>query len=128
MSEQPLIYDLTISDLREMSWWPNGQEARIHAGQPGHQYEIVLNIGDYDLEPGGIPDLVEEAIAAVLPDSWKVANRTTRLELHPAGHFAGGFMVSDVQLVEQALPQLGFVLGSVEVNEDNVGYRPLFGF
>lgn len=110
MLRDPFPDDPSIAaeEWLDMPWWPLGREARIHAGAVGHDREIVVNIDDYDHPfTSPIPDLFVEVFAAQLPDSWKVESRSTRIEIHPSGHFAGGFNADDVAAVARALNELG---------------------
>jgi hypothetical protein len=89
-----------------MSWWPLGREATVMPGPVGHEQEIVVNIDGYDWDHH-IPSFVVEVFAAQLPESWKVESRSTRIEVHPSGRFAGGYHEDDVHAVIRALLELG---------------------
>lgn len=109
----PLFLGAEMDTWRLFTWWPTGK-ATIHAGQPGHEREIVVNFDAYrgynvpQGEPDEmIPDVVTEIFTALLPETWKVQSRGTRLEVHPSGHFAGGFDKLDVGDVETALRIMG---------------------
>lgn len=100
---------LSLSEWREMPWWPNGMEARLNAGYAGHDREIVLVLDGYDYREM-IPEVVADVIQELLPEGWMVENRGTRLEAHPSGHFAGGYSETDLPLARQALRSAGFSL------------------
>jgi hypothetical protein len=120
MSDEVIIGEVPLSEWRQMPWWPNDEEARIHAGQAGHDREIVLNVGNLGTYTWNdpIPDIIVMAVKASLPDSWQVDDRGTRIEIHPTGRFAGGFTLADVELVKSILPSLGFVLSDVIVSNN----------
>lgn len=86
-------------------WWPVGRAHRIHVGAAGHDRELVLNIDGYDWDEP-IPTLVVDALRVLLPDDWKVDSRGSRIECHPSGHFAGGFVGPDVDLLDAAASAL----------------------
>jgi hypothetical protein len=107
---------MTLAEWREMPWWPNGRGASIMAGFAGHDREIVVNIDGWDspLEEGRhIPQHFCEIFKAELPPAWKVENRSTRIEVHPSGMFAGGYEPEDVETTRAALERVGLVVGEV---------------
>ena len=93
-----IISDELLTEFMSMDWWPNGVEAFISAGFAGHDREIVVNIEGYD-NPFElrrmVPEQVAEAVAWLLP-TWYVQNRSTRIECHPSGGFAGGYKPEDL--------------------------------
>ena len=100
-----------LAQFMEAEWWPYGREATIMAGYAGHDREIVVNIEGYPFSANRyIPDQVVEGLALHLP-GWKVENRSTRIECHPTGHFAGGYKPEDITTLQEALPKLGLVVG-----------------
>ena len=89
--------------------------ATIFAGQGGHEHELVVNLEGYghhgsrgDLT--AIPEAVEGAIADGLPESWKIDNRGSRLEIHPSGRRYAGWDDLDVAAVEACLQALGYTV------------------
>jgi hypothetical protein len=99
-------YEIAIEEWRAMSWWPEGREASIYAGLTGHEGEIVVNIDGYDWDkpiPWGVVEVFEE----LLPETWKVESRGTRIEVHPAGHYNGGWDAFDVNAVTDVLREMG---------------------
>ena len=115
MSQEILIGGEPLSFwMTEMSWWPKDVGVVIHGGQAGHDREIVISFGGYYSWENPVNDLVLEAIVKSLPDSWKVESRGTRIEIHPSGHFAGGFSEADVATVVRALPPVGFRIDQAE--------------
>lgn len=103
---------MNVTELKILSWWPLHTEARIHAGQPGHEKEIVVNFSTYH-QDNYINDLVYDAFVDELPESWKIENRSTRIEVHPSGRFFGGYCTDDIHAVKRALTQLGFIIGEI---------------
>lgn len=97
----------SLAEWQEMSWWPRQTEARVNAGYAGHAREIVAILDAYDYKEM-IPEVVAEVLSALLPAGWKVENRGTRLELHPSGHYNGGYTEADVQSAREALSTAGF--------------------
>jgi hypothetical protein len=93
----------------------DGRTALVAAGYAGHDREITVNVDGWD-HPfrRQVPDEFEKAVRALLPPGWKIENRSTRLEVHPSGHFAGGYAPEDVRLTANALRRLGL---EVEVRE-----------
>jgi len=81
--------------------------AIVRPGWAGHDREIVVNIEDHDHD-NPIPREVEDRIRLYLPDEWKIENRGSRLEVHPTGHFAGGFSEHDVFILNAALVHLNY--------------------
>lgn len=78
-------------------------------GPGGHDREIVVGFdGRYNWDHE-IPELVVGAFTSKLPESWKVESRGTRIEVHPFGHFAGGFHADDAETIMRALTEVGFV-------------------
>jgi hypothetical protein len=100
--------DLELSDVRTWPWWPDREEARISAGFTGHENEIVVTIDPWD-DPfeRPVPDLFVDFLASMLPETWKLQNRSTRIEIHPSGHFNGGWHVDDLHAVGSALADMG---------------------
>jgi hypothetical protein len=96
---------------RSLPWWPEGRAARVHAGLVGHDREIVVNIDGYGYgrEEEFIPVDVSEVLKTLLPEGWMSENRGTRIEIHPSGHFAGGYSDGDVEEIKRALGELGLV-------------------
>ena len=100
--------------------------AIVLAGHAGHDREITVTLDEYgygyrydlgrNLE--SIPRHVEDEFVAALPAAWKIENRGTRLEVHPSGHFAGGYERADVEAVLAALVELGYEL------DDRTGEAP----
>jgi hypothetical protein len=43
----------------------------------------------------------------LLPETWKVESRGTRIEVHPAGHYNGGWDAFDVNAVTDVLREMG---------------------
>lgn len=91
--------------------------AMIRPGWTGHDREIVVNLGyrasgSTEVEEYShdfpIPRMVETQIVNSLPDTWKIENRGSRIEIHPSGHFAGGFTEHDVFTVYAALIHLNY--------------------
>lgn len=88
--------------------------AIVLAGHAGHDREITVTLEDYGHGPpldrslGPIPVLVEHEFVKSLPETWKIENRGSRLEVHPSGHFAGGFSAEDTATVLAALAALGY--------------------
>lgn len=102
------FYGEPLSWWREQAWWPEGWDAHVMLGPPGHEREIVVGFdGRYDWDTT-IPRLITEMFAKLLPESWKMDSRGTRFEVHPSGHFAGGFHEDDASIVLNALTELGF--------------------
>jgi hypothetical protein len=106
MTDDTMIEGMTMADWRSMPWWPNDREARIEAGPVGHEHEIVVNIDGY-WGSEYIPDVVGDVLAAILPEPWRLENRSTRIELHPTGRLFGGFAVGDTQIAASALQSMG---------------------
>lgn len=106
----PSFWGEPLRYWRELPWWPEGQAADVQLGPPGHDREIVVSFaGYYTSEEGNhVPDLVVEMFTQLLPDSWKVESRGSRIEVHPSGHFAGGFHADDTPTVLRALTEVGF--------------------
>jgi hypothetical protein len=92
--------------FQNAEWWPNGKASTIYAGIPGHDREIVINIDGYSVEEP-IPELVAKAIANGLPESWKVENRGSRIEVHPSGSYNGGWNEQDIEATRIALVAIG---------------------
>jgi hypothetical protein len=111
-SDERLVYGDTVTEWRTMPWWPNGYPARIFAGIAGHDRELVVNIDGYDHDEQ-IPEFVGLVLASLLPESWMLENRGTRIEVHPSGHFAGGFNDVDIPVLTTALVKLGLTGCSV---------------
>jgi hypothetical protein len=100
-----------LSVWQSAEWWPK-QGALVQAGPAGHDHEITVTLWDFD-HTNQIPEIVELAVRQALPETWKIDNRGTRLEIHPSGRFAGGFCADDVAAVERALVELR--VGQVEL-------------
>lgn len=100
----PTFYGDPLSEWQEVDWWPTGREHQIHAGSAGHERELVLNIDGYGWgsTEETIPTLVVEALATLLPQSWKVESRGTRIECHPTGRLFNGFTNADIEILERA--------------------------
>lgn len=101
-----------LNVLTACEWWP--REARINAGIPGHDREIVAVLEGYDWD-APIPEIVVDGVRTVLPASWMVENRGTRIEIHPTGRFAGGFTRENVAEVADALGKLRIVVADIEI-------------
>jgi hypothetical protein len=99
--DDTLVEYETLRWWKTCPWWPVGRSYKIHVGVAGHDRELVLNIDDYDYhEP--IPSLVVGALRALLPVTWKVESRGSRIECHPSGQFAGGFQPGDADILDAA--------------------------
>lgn len=101
-----------IEEWRTMPWWPNGRDAKVTAGFAGHDREIVVNIDGYGLgntrdDDDMIPSNLVSVLAAELPETWKIENRGSRIEIHPSGRYAGGFAPEDLSVVKDALERIG---------------------
>ena len=106
--------DMTLAEWREMPWWPNGRGASIMAGFAGHDREIVVNIDGYDHPfERAIPQHFVAVLKGELPDHWFVESRSTRIEVHPSGAFAGGYDPADIETTKAALERVGLVVGKV---------------
>jgi hypothetical protein len=100
--------DELLTELRGLPWWPHGWDANIQLGPAGHDREITIGFNyRYDWD-NPIPNMIVEAFTAQLPETWKVESRGTRIEVHPSGHFAGGFAPDDAHDVARALAAVGF--------------------
>ena len=104
------LYGMTVGEWRAMAWWPESREALVMAGYPGHDHEITVNIDGYDAFDQHIPDQLVELLRLLLPETWKLENRGSRIELHPSGRLFGSFSPSDIDLVAQTLPELGLTV------------------
>jgi hypothetical protein len=90
--------------------------AMVRWGWAGHDREIVINIENYDYE-NPIPREVETQIVNYLPDTWKIENRGSRIEVHPSGHFAGGFSDHDVFTIVAMLTHIGYFVEDLGPND-----------
>lgn len=96
-----------LDEFMDVPWWPRDREARVTEGPGGHEKELVLNIDGYDHNEF-IPEDVVDVLRNLLPPTWYVESRGTRIEIHPSGVFAGGFTpVKDKALIEIALARMG---------------------
>lgn len=99
------VCGLPLAEWRSMPWWPNGIRRRIDPGPPGHEREIVINLGDsrYTWDDP-IPQIVVDVLTGLLPEGWTVDNRGTRIEVHPTGRRYQGFdATTDVPEIARAL-------------------------
>lgn len=101
------LYGMTLAQWRAIPWWPEGHEALLDAGYPGHDREITVNIDGFDGYHTQIPEDLVALLRQLLPETWKLENRGSRIEIHPSGRFAGGFEDADIDTVAAALPHLG---------------------
>lgn len=88
-------------------------KASIRPGWAGHDHEICVNFDDYGHfgqsgELRAIPRSLEGKVADELPESWRIDNRDSRLEINPSGHLYGGFDQLDVNAIVRALEYLGY--------------------
>ena len=60
-----------------------------------------------------VPEQVAEAVAWLLP-TWYVQNRSTRIECHPSGGFAGGYKPEDLATLAEALGRIGLNVTRIE--------------
>jgi hypothetical protein len=119
MSKEPELYGDPLSNWREIPWWPKG-DATLHLAAAGHDREIVVNIEGVDYyEP--IPRPWFEFLVSLLPESWKLENRGTRIEIHPSGRLFNGFSDMDVSAVLAALDVLGHKWKCYDYREDSRG-------
>ena len=104
-----IISDELLAEFMSLDWWPHGRTAQISAGFAGHDREIVVNIDGYDnpfTKGRMVPEQVAEAVGWLLP-TWLVENRSTRIECHPSGGFAGGYKPEDIETLAGVLEQIG---------------------
>jgi hypothetical protein len=111
-----IISDELLTEFMSMDWWPHGGETFISAGFAGHEREIVVNIDGYD-NPfelrRRVPEQVAEAVGWLLP-TWYIQNRSTRIECHPSGSFAGGYKPEDLTALAEALERIGLNVTRIE--------------
>jgi hypothetical protein len=111
-----ILSDELLTEFMSLDWWPHGREALISAGFAGHDREIVVNIDGYDQpfqEGRMVPEQVAEAVGYLLP-TWFVQNRSTRIECHPSGGFAGGYEPEDLNTLAQVLERIGLNVTRIE--------------
>ena len=86
------------------------QDALVMWCYPGHDEEITVNFNGYGYgrNEDVIPRSTEERLREELPETWKIENRGSRIEIHPSGRFAGGVHVpDDINAVTRALKNMG---------------------
>jgi hypothetical protein len=105
-----VISDELLTEFMSLDWWPRNRLAQISAGFAGHENEIVVNIDGYDHPfERQVPEQVAEGLGWLLPE-WYIQNRSTRIECHPSGSFAGGYASEDLEKLSNALTTLGMVV------------------
>jgi hypothetical protein len=118
-----ILSDELLTEFMSLDWWPHGRRARVTAGFVGHDREIVVNIEGYDhpFEEGRmVPEQVAEGLGWLLP-TWYIQNRSTRIECHPTGGFAGGYQPEDLDVVAEALGKLGLDVTKLDLREERRG-------
>lgn len=101
-----------LGEIKDWPWWPT--EARINAGYPGHDREIVAVLPEHDWHDP-IPDIVVEALASQCPKGWKLDNRGTRIEVHPTGHRYSGFTNDDVTNLCAGLARINIIVRAINI-------------
>lgn len=105
---EPQWYEFPLSELRGFPDFPRDPRVWIIPGGAGHEKEITVTFAhNYDGYETHIPEYLCALVEALVPDTWKVDNRGSRLEFHPSGRHYDGWCEDDVLTIVYAMYELG---------------------